>query len=131
MKIFKATTNYLLNHLPEDYVAFWDLCYNDGDDQPRDTSTNAIAMCGMLEGIKYMDENDPLRKIYVNAIHRMMNSLIDSHLPENDPNSNGILLDQTYALPQGIGISEHNIWGDYFFMEALHRMLDPDWELYW
>ena len=24
-----------------------------------------------------------------------------------------------------------NIWGDYFYMEALHRMLDPDWEMYW
>ena len=88
-------------------------------------------MCGMLEGIKYMDENDPLRAVYVNAINRMMDVLIDSHLPENDENSNGILLHQTYALPQGIGINEHNIWGDYFFMEALHRMLDPDWALYW
>ena len=131
MKIFQATTNYLLNNLPSDYVAYWDLCYNDGADQPRDTSTNAIAMCGMLEGIKYMDENDPLRKIYVNAIHRMMDVLIDRHLPTEDQVSNGILLNQTYALPQGIGIDEHNIWGDYFFMEALHRMLDPDWNLYW
>ena len=131
MKIFQATTNYLLNNLPSDYVAYWDLCYNDGADQPRDTSTNAIAMCGMLEGIKYMDENDPLRKIYVNAINRMMDVLIDRHLPTEDQESNGILLNQTYALPQGIGIDEHNIWGDYFFMEALHRMLDPDWNLYW
>ena len=85
----------------------------------------------MLEGIKHMDESDPLRAIYVNAIHRMMDVLIDRHLPENVENSNGILLNQTYALPQGIGIDEHNIWGDYFFMEALHRMLDPDWALYW
>ena len=88
-------------------------------------------MCGMLEGIKHMDENDPLRAIYVNAINRMMDVLIDHHLPENDENSNGVLLNQTYALPQGIGIDEHNIWGDYFFMEALHRMLDHDWNLYW
>ena len=131
MKIFQATTNYLLNNLPSDYVAYWDLCYNDGSDQPRDTSTNAIAMCGMLEGIKHMDESDPLRAVYVNAVNRMMDVLIDHHLPENDENSNGILLNQTYALPQGIGIDEHNIWGDYFFMEALHRMLDPDWALYW
>jgi len=24
-----------------------------------------------------------------------------------------------------------NIWGDYFYMEALHRLLNPDWKLYW
>ena len=47
------------------------------------------------------------------------------------PESNGLLLHQTYAKPQGIGIDEHNIWGDYFYFEALHRMLEPDWELYW
>ena len=78
-----------------------------------------------------MDENDPLRKIYVNAINRMMDVLIDHHLPGEGDASNGILLNQTYALPQGLGSNEHNIWGDYFLMEALHRMLDPDWALYW
>lgn len=29
------------------------------------------------------------------------------------------------------GVDEMNIWGCYFFMEALHRMLDPEWKLYW
>ena len=37
----------------------------------------------------------------------------------------------TYGKPQGNGVDEMNIWGCYFFMEALHRMLDPDWKLYW
>lgn len=131
MSIFKATTNYFLNHLPEDYVPFWDLCFTDGADEPRDSSSSAIALCGMLEGIKYMDENDPLRKIYVNAIKRIMNSLIDNYLTKDIPESNGLLLHATYAKPQGVGIDEMNIWGDYFYMEALHRMLDPDWKLYW
>ena len=131
MSIFKATTNYFLNHLPEDYVPFWDLCFTDGDNEPRDSSSSAIALCGMLEGIKYMDESDPLRKVYVNAIKRIMNSLIDNYLTKDVPESNGLLLHATYAKPQGIGIDEMNIWGDYFYMEALHRMLDPDWKLYW
>ena len=131
MSIFKATTNYFLNHLPEDYVPFWDLCFTDGADEPRDSSSCAIALCGMLEGIKYMDEKDPLRKVYVNAINRIMNSLIDNYLTKDIPESNGLLLHATYAKPQGIGIDEMNIWGDYFYMEALHRMLDPDWKLYW
>ncbi len=131
MTIFKATTNYFLNHLPEDYVPFWDLCFTDGDDEPRDSSSSAIALCGMLEGIKYMDKNDPLRKIYVNAINRIMNSLIDNYLTKDIPESNGLLLHATYAKPQGVGIDEMNIWGDYFYMEALHRLLDPDWKLYW
>lgn len=131
MQVFKATTNYYLNHLPEDYVAFWDLSFTDGDDEPRDSSSNAIAVCGMLEGIKYMEKDDPLRKTYVNAINRIMNSLIDNYLTKDIPEANGLLLHATYSKPHGKGVDEMNIWGDYFYMEALHRMLDPDWNLYW
>ena len=131
LEVFKATTNYYLSHLPEDYIAFWDLSFTDGDDEPRDSSSNAIALCGMLEGIKYMDENDPLRKIYVNATKIIMNSLIDNYLTKDVPEANGLLLHATYGKPQRNGVDEMNIWGDYFYMEALHRMLDPDWELYW
>lgn len=131
LEVFKATTNYYLNHLPEDYIAFWDLSFTDGDDEPRDSSSNAIALCGMLEGIKYMDKNDPLRRVYVNACNRIMNSLIDNYLTKDIPESNGLLLHATYGKPQKNGVDEMNIWGDYFYMEALHRMLDPDWRLYW
>lgn len=131
LQVFKATTNYFLNELPGDYIAYWDLVFKEGSGEPRDTSSNAIAMCGMLEGIKYMDENDPLRRIYINACNRIMNELIDHYTSKDVPESNGILMHQTYAKPQKIGIDEHNIWGDYFYMEALHRMLDPEWKLYW
>ncbi len=131
MQVFKATANYYLNHLPADYIAFWDLSFTDGDDEPRDSSSDAIALCGMLEGIKHMDESDPLRKTYVNAINRIMNSLIDNYLTKDIPESNGLLLHATYGKPQKNGVDEMNIWGDYFYMEALHRMLDPEWELYW
>lgn len=129
--VFKATANYYLNYLPRDYIAYWDLSFTDGDDEPRDSSSAAIALCGMLEGIKYMDENDPQRKIYVNASKRIMNSLIDNYLTKDIPEANGLLLHATYGKPQKNGVDEMNIWGDYFYMEALNRMLNPDWKLYW
>lgn len=131
LQTFKATSNYFLNHLPEDYIPFWDLQFTDGDDEPRDSSAAAIAMCGILEGIKYMDGSDPLREIYVNACKRMMNSIIDGYLSKDVPEANGLVLHATYSKPGKIGIDEMNIWGCYFYMEALHRMLDPEWKLYW
>ena len=131
MSVVKATASYFIDHLPEDYIPYWDLCFTDGSGEPRDTSSAAIASCGMLEALKYMDENDPLRPIFKNAVNRMINSLIDNYLTKDIPESNGLLLHATYAKPQGIGIDEMNIWGDYFYLEALHRLLDPDWKLYW
>ena len=50
--------------------------------------------------------------------------------------SNGILLHGTYARDskentcKNRGVDECNTWGDYFYMEALTRMI-TDWKLYW
>ena len=85
----------------------------------------------MLEAIKHIDKDDERYAIYKGAVARIMSSLIDNYLTKDVPESNGLLLHATYAKPQGIGIDEMNIWGDYFYMEALHRMLDPEWKLYW
>lgn len=131
MQVFKATSNYFLNHLPKDYVAFWDLSFTDGDDEPRDSSSDAIAACGMIEGMKHMEESDPLKPIYKSGVNHMMSSLIDNYLTKDIPESNGLLLHATYSKPHKNGVDEMNIWGDYFYMEALHRLLDPDWKLYW
>ncbi|MBQ8528696.1 MAG: glycoside hydrolase family 88 protein [Clostridia bacterium] len=127
---FCATADYYLHYLPEDYVAYWDLSFTSGD-EPRDSSSAAIALCALLEGIKHLDENDSRRELYANAAKRIMNSLIDNYITKDVPEANGLLLHGTYSKPGGLGVDEMNIWGDYFYMEALHRMLDPEWELYW
>ena len=131
LETFKSAANYYLTYLPEDYIAFWDLYFTDGDDEPRDSSSAAIAVCAMLEAIKYMDEDDPYRRLYYNACNRIMNSLIDNYLTKDIPTANGLLLHGTYSKPAKNGVDEMTNWGDYFYMEALHRMLDPEWEVYW
>ena len=131
LELCKATTNYFLNHLPEDYVPYWDLCFGDGSGEKRDSSAAAIALCAMLEIVKYMDDTDPLKAIYINASKRIMNSLIDNYLTKDVPEANGLLLHAVYSIPHNVGVDEMNTWGCYFYMEALHRMLDPDWKLYW
>lgn len=131
LEVFYKTTDYYLSYLPTDYVAYWDLSFTDGAYEPKDSSSAAIALCAMLEGIKYMDESDPKRQEYVKACNKIMNSLIDHYTTKDVPEANGLLLHATYSKPGNVGVDEMNIWGDYFYMEALHRMLDPDWELYW
>ena len=60
-----------------------------------------------------------------------MSSLIDNYLTKDNPTANGLLLHGTYSKPANNGVDEMTLWGDYFYMEALHRLLDPEWELYW
>lgn len=131
IETFISTADYFLNYLPLDCVAYWDLSFSDGAYEPKDSSSAAIALCAMLEGIKHMDKNDPKREVYVKACNRIMNSLIDHYTTKDVQEANGLLLHATYSKPGNVGVDEMNIWGDYFYMEALHRMLDPEWELYW
>ena len=35
------------------------------------------------------------------------------------------------SYADNVGVDEMNTWGCYFYMEALHRLLDPEWKLYW
>jgi len=35
-----------------------------------------------------------------------------------------------YHWPNGVGVDECCIWGDYFYLEALMRLRDP-WRPYW
>src|SRR5690606_1078041 len=99
-------------------------------DEPRDSSAAAIAVCGMLEMDKWLKENDPMKGIYRNAVQLILRSLIEDYSTKDVPESNGLLLHAVYSKPGNNGVDECNIWGDYYYMEALVRLM-KDWKLYW
>lgn len=132
--LFKRVTEYFMEHLPADMVPFWDLCFTDGDEQPRDSSSASIAACGMLEMAKYMDGEDAL--YYKDTAKQLMKSLYDNYAVKDMNASNGLVLHSTYSnhspynTCNHYGVDECNSWGDYFYMEALTRLYG-DWEPYW
>ncbi len=119
-------SRYFLNRLPEDEVCYWDLIFTEGNEE-RDSSAVAIAACGLMEYVKYTDEN---KEIYTRAAIKMVKSLAENYTTVTEPSSNGILLHAVYGKPNGNGIDECNIWGDYFYFESLMR-LNRDWKMYW
>ncbi len=128
-KYYKIADYYLAN-LPEDKVAYWDLDFTEGD-EPRDSSAAAIAVCGFLEACKVMPLDDAHRASYSSAACEIMNSLIDSYAVSAESPIEGLLAHGTYYYAGNNGIDECCIWGDYFYLEALMRMLNPDWKKYW
>jgi unsaturated chondroitin disaccharide hydrolase len=125
----KKITNYFLNRLPEDYVSYWDLIFTDGDEE-RDSSAVAIAACGLLEMSKNLPLTDEYQKIYENAALNIIKSLTENYTSVSCPESNGILLHAVYHKPGKVGVDECNIWGDYYYFEALVRLI-KDWKPYW
>ena len=127
----KKMLNYYLNRLPEDYVPFWDLIFKNGD-EPRDSSSAAIAVCGILELLKFLPDSDPDKKLYETSAKLIMESLYENYRTEPVKESNGLLLHAVYNRRSGSGVDECNLWGDYFYMEALVRMkTNNKWRLYW
>ena len=131
---FKHVTGYFLEHLPLDLVPYWDLEFGEGSDEPRDSSSASIAACGMLEMAGYMDQKEG--EYYRGIARKIMKSVADNYAVKSPKESNGLVLHSTYSKKSPYntctpeGVDECNIWGDYFYMEALTRIL-TDWKMYW
>lgn len=128
--LYKGMINYFLNRLPEDNVCFWDLIFNDGDDQSRDSSAAAVAVCGMLEMDQNLKEDDEDKAVYQGACQTIMRSLMKNYTKNTHEAGDPILYHGVYSWHSNKGVDEGNIWGDYFYMEALLRMMKK-WDPYW
>ena len=98
IEFFKRTSRYFMEHLPEDFIAYWDLAFTSGDEE-RDSSAAAIAACGLIEGANVTGDEG-----YLNAAKNMINSLIDGYLTKDIPESNGLLLHAVYGKPVNNGV---------------------------
>jgi unsaturated chondroitin disaccharide hydrolase len=127
---YYTIADYFINHLPTDRVAYWDLDFTDGG-EARDSSANAIACCGLIEAVRNMPIDEEHKKKYARAMEEMMVALIDDCATKPGSPEDGLLLHGTYYYAGKLGIDECCIWGDYFYMEALMRLLKPEWKKYW
>jgi unsaturated chondroitin disaccharide hydrolase len=125
----RGLAHYFLNRLPEDLVAYWDLVFTGGP-QERDSSAAAIAACGLMELAGALPLADPFRRVYENAALHLLAALTGKYTSAAAPRSNAILLHGVYNKPGKAGVDEAVIWGDYFYVEALVRVL-RGWKPYW
>lgn len=131
---FKHVTGYFLDHLPDDLVPYWDLEFTDGSGEPKDSSSASIAACGMLEMANYLPEEEAA--YYRSIAKKIMESVVTGYAVKEGTKSNGLVLHSTYSKKSPYntctpeGVDECNIWGDYFYLEALIR-LSIDWNPYW
>lgn len=127
--IHKNITYFMLNHLPEDLIPYWDYDFTSGD-EPRDSSAGAISACGMMEMARLLPDTAPEKKIYLNAASQMLEAIIDKCTDDED-SYDGLINLVTHAKPFNQGIDECAVYGDYFYLEALLRYTNPDWKRYW
>lgn len=125
-EIYPAIVDVFLRHLPADLVPYWDFDFDDQHPSDKDSSSLAIAACGLLEADKVAAYPDAA-KLAKGMIYQLGENYSTKAVPENE----GLLQHGVYAHAEGKGIDEPNLWGDYFYFEALMRLSNPAWNKYW
>ena len=124
--IYPAIVDVFLNHLPNDLIPYWDFDFNDAQPDAKDSSAAAIVACGLLEASSL--------KVYPDAeacAKGLIVQLGEYYTSRDKINEEGLLLHGVYAYHEGKGVDEANLWGDYFYFEALMRIAHPEWNRYW
>ena len=110
-------------------MPYWDLVFGDGSEAPRDSSAAAIAVCGLLElAALERDRRAPSTRTRPRPAHPRSLVATTRRHPRTPTRCS---LHGVYDLPKGIGVDEGNLWGDYFYLEALTRSARPGWKPYW
>lgn len=130
MNVQRDLTYYMLNHLPDDLIPYWDYTFISGN-EPRDSSAAAIAVCGMLDMAAALPEGSAQRTVYESAAAQIMEALIDKCTTDIGVEYDGLIHSVTHAKPQGTAISECAPYADYFYLEALARFLKKDFIRPW
>jgi len=108
---------YFIDHLPKDYVPYWDFQAPDIPNAPRDASAGAIAACGMLELATHTG-NQAYRKTAENILRSLVS---DSYLVQNTDYP-ALLLHSTGNFPGSSEIDMPIIYAEYYFVEAMLKI---------
>ena len=127
---YYKVVDFYISRLPEDNVAYWDLYFTEGD-EPRDSSAAAISVCGLIEATRNLPLEEEKKSEYTQVYEEIMLSLINNYATDAYDFNDGLLAHGTHYYAGNRGVDECCIFGDYFYMEALMRLLRPDYNGYW
>ncbi|MDQ2732767.1 MAG: glycoside hydrolase family 88 protein [Armatimonadota bacterium] len=116
---------YYLENTPADGVTPWD--YDAPFDGPLarsqvDTSAAAIAASGLLD-LAAVVPDPTLARAYNDFALTSLLSLSDQYLGDRTPGFEGILNGGVYHIHKKLGVHEAVLFGEYFFVEALHKAI--------
>lgn len=127
LEVSERNADYWLKNLPDDGVPYWDFDADLSQPPPRgaqkESSAGAIAASGLLD-LARLTESPERAEAYRETALRMLDALVDpEYLAVNDPDWEGILKHGVYHTEKNLGVDESVMWGEYFFVEALTKVV--------
>ena len=124
LKVAERCAGFYQRHTPEHGVPYWDYGAPGIPEEPVDSSAAAIAACGLLE-LASLTRSADRRESYRQTATRIATTLAgDDHAGARHAGQEGILLGGVYHRPRGWGVDASVLWGDYFFLELVERLLE-------
>jgi len=115
--------DYYIRHVPSNHVPYWDFEVPQGPAQLWDSSAGAIAASG-LWNLSALTHSKSKVQLYRETASRIMNTLVsEDFLAQGRKGQQGVLLHGVYHFHKKLGVDESLMWGEYFFMEALQKLL--------
>ena len=117
--------DHFLNRLPDSFIPPWDFDAPAGALRIADSSAGAIAASGLLQLAQLTASASPDRsQQYQLAAWNLLDALcLDQFLACANPDWEGTLKHGVYHYHRGLGVDESVMWGDFFFLEAVCKVL--------
>jgi unsaturated chondroitin disaccharide hydrolase len=129
LAVAERNADYWLTHLPKDHVPYWDFAADLSAPLPwgpqKDSSAAAIAASGLLD-LERQTRSLDRAVAYRQTALAMLDALCDPHyLAIDTPGWEGILKHGVYHTAKKLGVDESVMWGEFFFVEALNKVVAP------
>jgi unsaturated chondroitin disaccharide hydrolase len=129
LAVAERNADFWLTHLPKDHVPYWDFSADLSAPLPwgpqKDSSAAAIAASGLLD-LECQTRSLDRAVAYRQTALAMLDALVEpQYLAEYTPGAEGILKHGVYHTAKGLGVDESVMWGDFFFVEALMKVVLP------
>lgn len=93
---------------------------------PFESSAAAITAAGLMQ-LSQLVESDEKAKIYSDYAFNILDVLTREFTSKIDDNWDGVLLHGSYHEQKRLGVDESVMWGEFFFFEAIDRLLGGEW----
>lgn len=123
LKTAERMADWWIDHVPDDYVPYWDFDLQPSADTPRDSSAAALTAGGLWE-LSNLVKDKARADFYRTAAVRTLDSLTERYLATGEARENGrILVHATTWKSRGLGVDESLIVGDYYYLELLLKVM--------
>lgn len=128
LAVARKNADCFLRRLDDSWLPAWDFDAMEQPDCQPDSSAGAIAASGLWTLADEIESHDLSTALkYRRSALKLIQALTsDSLMGWSSPGWEGILKRGVYHMQKNLGVDESVMWGEYFFLEAVMKVLRTD-----